>query len=56
MLKPGVIMYTCNPSTQEAEDHEFVISLGYTVRPCLKKTKAKTKQNKEQGWEHGSKW
>jgi hypothetical protein len=32
---PGVAVHTYNPSPQE--DHKFKVSVGYLVRPCLKK-------------------
>jgi hypothetical protein len=35
--KPGVMVHTCNPSTQEA-------SLGYIATPCLKDPKRKKKR------------
>jgi hypothetical protein len=37
--KPGLVVYTYNPSPEKAEtgDHEFKLSLGYIVRTCLKK-------------------
>jgi hypothetical protein len=43
MGKIDVAVHTWNLSTWEAEqeDHEFKVSLGYTVRPCLKKKKKK---------------
>lgn len=37
--KLGMVVYTCNPSMQEAEAGglpRFKVSLGYSVRPCLK--------------------
>lgn len=37
--KLGMVVYTCNPSMQEAEAEglpRFKVSLGYSVRPCLK--------------------
>jgi hypothetical protein len=41
IIKPGVVVHTCNPSAREAkageEDHKFRANLGYIVRPCLKK-------------------
>lgn len=35
---PGVVVYACNPSTQEVEagDQVFQASLDYITRPCLK--------------------
>jgi hypothetical protein len=41
---PGVVAYTCNPSTQEAvmEAIEFDSSLGDIERPCFKKIKQST--------------
>jgi hypothetical protein len=43
-----VVEASYNPSTQEAEaeDCEFKISLGYMVRPCLKKQKNKANKKK----------
>jgi hypothetical protein len=38
-IEPGLVVHTCNPSTQE--DCKFEASLGYVVRICLKKTKPK---------------
>jgi hypothetical protein len=39
----GVVAHTCNFSTWEAEmgDHKFKANLGYIVRPCLKKPRAR---------------
>jgi hypothetical protein len=54
---PSVMVHTCNPSTQKTESRglqvqgwsglqsEFKMNLGYTGRPCLKKTKTKPKPN-----------
>jgi hypothetical protein len=40
-VQPGMMAPACNPSTQaEREDHELEVSLGYIVKPCLKKEKA----------------
>jgi hypothetical protein len=37
-----VLVHTCNPSIQEVkEDHQFQVSLGYTVTPVQKKKKEK---------------
>jgi hypothetical protein len=43
--QPGMVAYTCNPNTREAEDwdpefelhNKFGARLEYIVRPCLKK-------------------
>jgi hypothetical protein len=55
----AVVAHTFNPSTWEAEAGRFLSSKpawsksefqdnqGYTEKPCLKKTKQKTKKNKE---------
>jgi hypothetical protein len=39
--------HTCDPSTQEAEDHEFKASLGFTARPCLRRRTFKKQTNKQ---------
>jgi hypothetical protein len=36
-MKLGIVVQVCNPSTLEA-DHKFQPSLGYTVKPCIKKS------------------
>jgi hypothetical protein len=36
------------------EDHEFLASLGYIARLCLKNKNKKKKERKEKGWGHGS--
>jgi hypothetical protein len=40
-----MVVHTCNPNTWEAEVevHKFKASLGYMVRPCLKKKKKNIK-------------
>jgi hypothetical protein len=42
MQRTGVAMHICNPSSQE--DGKVEASLGYKVRPCLKKKKKKKKK------------
>jgi hypothetical protein len=39
--KLGMVVHTCNPSTWRLrqEDGEFQASLGYRVKPCLRKKK-----------------
>jgi hypothetical protein len=39
--KLGMVVHTCNPSTQEAEDGKFKATLGYIVRSCFRKTTTK---------------
>jgi hypothetical protein len=41
---PSSGVYNSNPSTQQ-EDREFAISLGYTVRSCLKEKEKRIKQH-----------
>jgi hypothetical protein len=38
-----MVVHACNPKTQglRKEEHEFEVSLGYVVRPCLRKKKGK---------------
>ena len=55
----AVVAHTFNPSTQEAESVDFWVqgqpglqsefqeSLGYTEKPCLKKTKKENNNNKK---------
>jgi hypothetical protein len=43
MQRTGVAMHICNPSSQE--DGKVEASLGYKVRPCLKKKKKKEEEN-----------
>jgi hypothetical protein len=40
----GIVAHACNSNTGEVEaeeDHELKTSLGYSVRPCLKKERAR---------------
>jgi hypothetical protein len=39
----GVVVHACNPSTGRwrKKDGEFQATMGYVVRPCLKKKKKK---------------
>jgi hypothetical protein len=41
MNKPGIVAHLCIPSLRRVkqENHELKASLGYIVRPCLKKKK-----------------
>jgi hypothetical protein len=52
LWKPGLVVQACNPSTWRwrQEDPNLEVTLGYMVRPCLKKTK---KQNKTKAWAAG---
>jgi hypothetical protein len=38
-IRNGMVVRACNPSTWKLrqEDQKFKVSLGYIVRPCLKK-------------------
>jgi hypothetical protein len=58
MGKIDVAVHTWNLSTWEAEqeDHEFKVSLGYTVRPCLKKKKKRKKNQTNETNKHGQKF
>jgi hypothetical protein len=39
LIEPGVVVHTCSPCTQELkqEENKLEASLGYIVKPCLKK-------------------
>jgi hypothetical protein len=44
-----MVVQACNPSTWETEavDHEFKVSLDYTVQSCLRKKKQLSKLRRE---------
>jgi hypothetical protein len=59
--KPGAVVHTCNPSTQEPGQQDVKVkgSLLYTEGPCLKKTKqnkikANFSMNKGDVWHDSS--
>jgi hypothetical protein len=37
--EPGVVAFTCTPSTWETENHKLKAIVGYTVRSYLKQNK-----------------
>jgi hypothetical protein len=62
MLYPGLVVYTFNPSTQEAEasrflwgklglHSEFQASQCHKVRPCHKEKKEKGKNKQQMLWD-----
>jgi hypothetical protein len=51
-LKLGLVVPASNPRTQEAQELEF--SMGYIVRPCLKKEGKKEGKEGKEGKKEGS--
>jgi hypothetical protein len=65
-MKPGMVVFTCNPRIQETEakgsriegqlglHSEFQANLDYLVRPYLKRNKKQTQKPKRSRGEEGS--
>lgn len=48
----GVVAHACNSRRLKQEDHEFEVSLSYTVRFCLQTTKQNKKTKRQEPTDH----